>query len=190
MGFLDSIVTEINEAVKGKLTAFPTAEYFGVAYSIPRKEEKSPAYLPAIIDMNGEAKWMTFDDIRELTVYHKIISSTYSIQKRGSYGDGNDYVQQNYDMDMIIMSDRKKINIQPDVLEMAFGSNIPSVIKFNGLEPANLTAVSANHSSRSVFSNEFTGVDYYLKPEHILFSIRYRVELRYLKGCISLCHCD
>lgn len=188
MAFLDKVVTEINETVKKHLTAFPTAEYFGITYVIPKKQGKSPAYLPAIIDMNGEAKWMTFDDIRELSIYHKVVSSTY--QKGKSYGDGHDYIQHSYDMDIVVMSDRKKVNIQPDVLEMAIGSNIPSVVKLDKMELANITTVSANHSTRSVFGNEFTGTEYYLKPEHILFSIRYRVELRYLKGCISLCHCD
>lgn len=190
MGFLDNIVTEINNVVKNHLTAFPTAEYFGIAYVIPKKEGKDSSYLPAIIDINGEAKWMTFDDVRELSIYHRMVSSTYNMQKQKTYGDGHDYVQQNYDMDMVIMSDRKKICIQPDVLEMAIGSNIPSVVKLETIEPANIISVSANHSAKSVFGNEFTGIEYYLKPEHILFSIRYRVELRYLKGCISLCHCD
>lgn len=189
MAFLDNIVTEINASVKKYLTAFPTAEYFGIAHVIPKKEGKAPSYLPAIIDMNGEAKWMTFDDVRELSVYHKVVASTY-LQKQKTYGDGHDYIQHNYDMDMVVMSDRKKIGIHPEVLEMAIGSNIPSVVKLETIEPANIITVSANHSARSVFGNEFTGVSYYLKPEHILLSIRYRVELRYLKGCISLCHCD
>ncbi len=190
MAFLDNIVTEINDAVKSKLTAFPVADYFGITYSMPKKDGKRLLYLPAIIDFNGEAKWVTFDDIRDLTLYHKINTSTYSQIKSGSYGDGYDYIQQSYEMDLIVMSDRKKVNVQPDTLEMAIGSNIPSKSIMSGFEYINITATSSNHSSRNVFATEFSGVDYFLKPEHILFSIRYRVELRYQKGCISLCQCN
>lgn len=189
MAFLDKIVESINDAVKVHLCAFPTAEYFGITYLIPKSDGRSPVYLPAIIGLDGEAKIMAFDDLHELSLYHKIVGSAYKQIKAG-YGDSHDYIEQSYDMDLIVMSDRKKVNIHPDVLEIAIASNIPSKVKLDKIDFVNITAVSTNHSAKSVFGTEFTGVEYYLKPEHILFSIRYRVELRYQKGCISLCHCD
>jgi len=191
MAYLGSIVTGINNALKGKLTAFPTAYYAGIAYALVKKEGKGSQSLPAIIDLNGDAKWISFDDINELIIYHKINNSTYSQLKQGSYGDGYDMFQHNYEIDLIVMADRKKVRVDPDVLEAAIASNIPTKLPLPaGLNFMNIVTVNANHNSRSLFGQEYPGVDYYLKPEHIFFSIRYRIELRYQKGCISLCQCN
>jgi hypothetical protein len=190
MAFLDNVVTAINDKVKESLTAFPTSHYDGIAYQLPKKDGDKVQYIPALIDLNGEAKWVTFDDLQEMNIYHRIVSSIYSQVKQGSYGDGYDYFQQSYDMDMVVMASRRKVHVQPDALEMAIASNIPTKHKIDGFEFVNITTVSSNYNGRSVFQQEFQSVDYFLKPEHILLSIRYRVELRYRKGCISLCQCN
>lgn len=190
MAYLDEIITQINAGIKSKLTAFPTALYVGVTYPIPKKEGKTYQFFPAIINLKGDAKLITFDDIKELIIYHKISSSAYSQLKNQSYGDGYDSFQHNYEIDLIVIADRKKVNVSPDVLEAAIASNIISTLKINNVDFINIATVSANHNSKTLFSQEFQGVDYYLKPEHIFFSIRYRVEIRYQKGCISLCQCN
>jgi hypothetical protein len=190
MAFLDNIVSAINDKVKESLSAFPTASYCGIVYQLPKKEGDKFQYIPALIDLHGDAKWLTFDDLREMNIYHRIVSSTYSQIKSGSYGDGYDYFQQSYDMDMVIMASRKKVHVHPDALEMAIASNMPTKHKIEGFESVNITTVSSNYNARSVFQQEFQNIDYFLKPEHILLSIRYRIELRYRKGCISLCQCN
>jgi hypothetical protein len=190
MAFLDNIVTAINDKVKESLSAFPTAAYYGLAYQLPKKEGDKVQYIPALIDLRGEAKWLTFDDLRAMNIYHRIVSSAYTQLKQDAYGDGNDYFQQSYDMDMVVMASRKKVQIQPDALEMAIASNMPTKHKIDGFEYINIASVSANYNARTVFQQEFQNIDYFLKPEHILLSIRYRVELRYRKGCISLCQCN
>lgn len=191
MAYLGDIITGINTAIKAKLTAFPTALYEGIAYSLVKKEGKGSQSLPAIIDTKGDAKWITFDDIREMIIYHKINSSTYSVLKGESYGDGHNMVRHIYEIDLFVMADRKRVGITPDVLEAAVASNIPYVLPLlNGLNYMEIVTVNANHNSRQLFGQEYPGVDYYLKPEHIFFSIRYRIELKYQKGCISLCQCN
>lgn len=190
MAYLDSIVDSIDNVLKGKLTAFPTGTYSGLVYQISRVREKKYEFLPAKVNDSGDAKWITFDDINELGIYHKIANSTYTQIKNQSYGDGYDTFQHNYDVDLFVMADRRKVNVTPDVLEAAISSNIPLTSTVENVEFINITPVSASHNSRSLFSQEFIGVNYFLKPEHIFFSIRYRVELRYRKGCISLCQCN
>lgn len=189
MAFLDNIISGINTQVREKLTAFPTGYYAGLVYQIARSKDKRLEYLPAET-LEGNTRWLTFDDLNELIIYHRIINSGYSQIKNQSYGDGYDSFQHNYDIDLIVMANRKKVYVGPDVLEAAISSNIPLMIKVNDVEYVNITPVSANHNSRSVFGQEFVGVQYFLRPEHILFSIRYRIELRYQKGCISLCQCN
>lgn len=190
MAFLDKIVNNIDDALKGRLTAFPTGHYAGLVYQIARIKDKKYEYLPAIVTESGDAQWITFDDIREMAVYHRIVNSSYDQIKDQSYGDGYDAFQHNYDLDLVVMADRKKVFVTPDVLEAAISSNIPLKISVPNADYINIRPVSANHNSRSVFGQEFVGGNYFLKPEHILFSIRYRVELRYRKGCISLCQCN
>ncbi len=190
MAYLDDIVKQINIGIRSKLTAFPTAFFVGVAYTIPKKEGKVYQFLPAIINTDGNAKWVTFDDIKELTIYHKINASTYTQLKNQSYGDGYDSFQHNYEIDLVVMADRKKVNVSPDVLEVAIASNIISTLNIANVDYISIVTMSANHNSKTLFSQEFQGVDYYLKPEHIFFSIRYRVEIRYQKGCINLCQCN
>lgn len=190
MAFLGDIVSNINEALKAKLTAFPTTFYGGIAYPIARKKDNSYEFLPAIISISGYSAYMTFDDIQEMAIYHRIATSSYSQDKNQSYGDGYTAFQQNYDMDLVIMADRRRVEVGPEILEAAIASNFPVTDQLVGVNYVNILPVSANHNSRSLFAQEFQGVNYYLKPEHIFFSIRYRVELKYVKGCISLCQCD
>lgn len=190
MGFLDNIVSNINAALKAKLTAFPRSFYGGIAYPIARKKDNAYEFIPAIISNSGEARYMTFDDVDQVTIYHRIANSSYTQDKVQSYGDGYTSFQQNYDIDVVVMADRRTVEVSPDVLEAAIASNIPAMDKLDGVNYVNILPVSANHNSRSLFSQEFQGVSYYLKPDHIFFSIRYRVELKYQKGCMSLCQCD
>lgn len=190
MAFLSDIIDGINSSLKDKLTAFPTAKYFGLVYQLAKKEGTKTIYLPADINLNGQAEYATFDDINELGIYHRVSNSTYQISRRESYGDTNSGVLQIYDIDLVVMANRKRVEVQPDVLEIVIVSNFMETFKLQGVNQIYITPVSANHNSKSVFSNEFQGLNYYLKPEHILFSIRYRIELRYQRGCISLCHCE
>ena len=190
MAFLGDIVNGINEALRAKLTAFPSTYYSGIANPIARKIDNTYEFIPAIILTSGEARYLTFDDIDEMGIYHRIVSSSYTQDKNQSYGDSYTSFQQNYDIDLIVMANRSRVEVSPDVLEAAIASNFPAGDKPPGVNYLNILPLSANHNSRSLFSQEFQGVAYYLKPEHIFFSIRYRVELKYVKGCISLCQCD
>ena len=88
MAFLGDIVEGINTALKTKLTAFPTTYYSGIAYPIARKKDNSYEFVPASIANSGEAKYLTFDDIEEMAIYHRIVNSSYSQDKNQSYGDG------------------------------------------------------------------------------------------------------
>ena len=189
MAYLGEIVETINMALKAKLTAFPLSRYNGLSYPIARKKGTAFEYLPAVIFSSGDARLITFDDVNELEIYHKIASSTYTQRKLQSYGDGYDEFQHNYEVDMVVMGDRRKVQVEPDALEAAIASNMPNTMTIAGVKFINILAVSANYNSRSLFSQEFQGADYYLKPEHIFFSIRYRVEIQYQKGCLSLCQC-
>ena len=190
MAFLGDIVNNINAALKAKLTAFPTTFYGGIAYPIGRKRDTTYEFIPAIISVDGEAKYMTFDDLQEISIYHRIANSSYAQNKDKSYGDGYTTFTQSYDLDLVVMADRKRTQVSPDVLEAAIASNMPDKDTLPGVKYINILSISANHNSRSLFSQEFQGVTYYLKPEHIFFSIRYRAELEYTKGCLSLCQCD
>lgn len=190
MAYLGEIVDNINSDLKGKLTAFPCSDYAGLTAQLTRKKGASFEVIPGLVNTKGEVKWITFDDIRELQVYHRIISSGYIQQKKDSYGDGYTNFQHNYEVDLVVMADRRRIRVHSDVLEAAIASNMPVSYKIAGVNFINILPVSANHNSRALFSQEFNGIDYFLKPEHIFFSIRYRVEIRYQKGCLSLCQCD
>lgn len=189
MAYLGEIVDTINEALKAKLTAFPLSRYNGLSYMVTRKKGTSFEYLPAQISNSGDARLITFDDVRELEIYHRVANSTYTVTGVATYGDGHDAFKHNYDIDLIVMADRRKVQVEPDVLEAAIASNIPSKTTIEGVRGITILAISANHNSRSLFNQEFQGADYYLKPEHIFFSIRYRVEIQYQKGCLSLCKC-
>jgi hypothetical protein len=189
MAYLGEIVDTINITLREKLTAFPLSKYYGLTYTLTRKKGTSYEVLPAQISHSGDARLMTFDDVNELQIYHRIANSTYTITGVATYGDGHDAFKHNYDVDLIVMADRRKVQVEPDVLEAAIASNMPSKTTIEGVRGITILAISANHNSRSLFNQEFQGADYYLKPEHIFFSIRYRVEIQYQKGCLALCQC-
>lgn len=190
MAFLSDIVSAVNASLNRSLSAFPTAKYFGIVYQIAKKEGSKTVYLPADINVQGQCQYTTFDDINEIGIYHRIIGSSYQISRKEAYGDTNSGVFQLYDLDMVVMANRKRVNVQPDVLEAAITTNFIETVKMPGINQISIYPISANHNSRTVFSSEFQGIEYFLKTEHILFSIRYRIELRYQRGCISLCHCE
>lgn len=189
MAYLDKIVVGINEVIRENLTAFPTALYYGVSYPITSTAGKVQNVMPAIIDISGLVTEIAFNDIPQLIIYHKLYSSTYNQIKSASYGDGYNDFQHTMDLDLIVMGDRKRLNIQPDSLEVAIASNIPGSIKIESANYVNIFPIGANHNSRQLFSQEYVGATFFLKPEYIYFSIRYRIEVRYQKGCISLCQC-
>lgn len=189
MAYLDKIVESINDTVKQKLTAFPSAVYYGIVYPIASTSGKVQNVMPAAIDISGYVNEITFNDIPQLILYHKLSSSTYSQIKNASYGNENSGFQHTVDLDLIIMGDRKRLNVQPESLEIAIASNIPSSVKFDSTSYVNIYPVGANHNSRQLFAQEYAGATFFLKPEYIYFSIRYRVEVRYQKGCFSLCQC-
>lgn len=191
MAYLNDIVTGIDLELRSRLTAFPKSYFAGLVSQIARIKDKQYEYLPAQVLDSGDAKFITVDDVMDLTTYHRISTSSYTQVRNQSYGDGYDSFQHNYEVDLVVLANRKKVLVTPDVLEAAISSNIPLTVSApDHIEFQNILPVSANHNSRSVFGQEFVGLPYFLKPEHILFSIRYRVELRYRKGCISLCQCN
>lgn len=190
MAYLTSIVENINAQLKNKLLVFPTAEFLGIAYPIARQSDKPNVFVPALINSSGECSILDITDLVPLRAYHKISTSTYSQVKTQSYGDSYDLFQHSYEVDLIVQGRRNNLQTTPDELEAAIASNIPSKVTLLGAEYVNIVTVSANHNSRSLFSQEYPGLDYFINPEYIFFSIRYRVELRYQKGCLSLCQCN
>lgn len=190
MGFLNDIIDIVNLSLKDSLTAFPTTKYFGIVTQIAKKEGNKLLFLPADINIHGQAQYATFDDINEIGIYHRIINSGYQISRKESYGDINSGILHTYEIDLVIMANRKKVKVHPDTIEVAISSNFVNSARVNGVNQVMIYPISTNYNTRAVFSSEFQGLDYYLKPEHILFSIRYRIELRYQRGCLSLCHCE
>lgn len=190
MAYLDKIVYDINSVLKKKLTAFPKLQVNGICSRVGRKVGNKVEFLPAMVSSEGDARFLTFDDVTQIQLYHKIVNSSYAIRKDSGYGDDISILQNNYDVELIVMADYCKISVGSDSLEAAIVSNLIESVRLSGVQSVSIYPVSANHNSKSIFSQEFEGVSNFLKPQHILFSIRYKVEIYYQKGCLSLCQCN
>lgn len=95
---------------------------------------------------------------------------------------------------MVVYGKRSALNLRAEQLEAIITTGFPDVISKQAISEYNLqsmivTLQSSNMSALSVFNEEFKGFDPFVSNEDIYFSIAYKIETKYRKGCFGLCDC-
>jgi hypothetical protein len=194
MPFQDRIIAYINEHLKsGSLSAssFLTARYFGNTTILARKKGDQLEVMPAV-EQAGEFKLVEPDDRYAMTVYHKIGSNTYGTVPK-SRGDGYDY-KCTTEITLVCCADSRKVKMQSEVLESLFVFGIPqrisgALLLETGLINCLITPLASDIDKLRVFRQEYPQSEYFLKPFHQLFLLRYRIETTFNKACIDACLC-
>lgn len=194
MASLGSIVKIINDSLKTKSFSdkrFQKVAAFGISKSLPYKKNDVFEFIPTEIDDNGEAKVLFPDDKNPIQFYHKVNSIAYSLQKE-QHGNGNDSIVRVAQMSLVVFAQRNKIKLSEEVLDLYIAKGLPSkltVVQKQELKlnDCTITQVTTDFNSVQLFAREYNTKQYYLKPEHLFFEVKYQIECKLNKSCINTC---
>ncbi len=201
MPFNQDITQFINDVLKaGSLNKekLQPAMFYGLATLVHRstkgsKDTNKVEQIQAIVTADGKATPITPDDKFALQVYHKLLSKTYSLEKK-SYGDGHDH-KCTSDIQMVIITNSKLTGRAKELLEPVVLFGLPqklSAALFAELKISKclISPVSSNMDQMQVFKQEYPQSAYFLNEQMSMFTIRYKIELTYSQSCIDACLCE
>lgn len=177
---VDKIIEIINSNISKRssdLCKLKEPVLYGIASPILVRSinsaEDQVAY-PAIIDNDGECKYVFADDDYSFGLYHRIINRNYS-QTKG-YGDVNQDVAVD-EIVLICWGFRDQLNM--DALSFESQIIVPAL-------PKNAILIQSNFDQFNVFNGEFKNVIYNLVPELFLFSVKYKVQYVFNRKCMEI----
>ena len=195
MPFINTVVDFINDHLKGgslNKNNFQPGKYYGVASSIGSADDKA-ILIPGVINTDGEIEEVSPDDIYNIQIYHKMIGNNYGVQKKSSYGDDYDVVTTT-EMQAFVFAQSDKIKMTAEQLETHIVFGMPGGISNLLLSDLNIKlntiqVISSDMDKIRNFKNEYQGVQFFLSPEHIFFSVRYQVRQLFDRSCVDACLC-
>lgn len=194
MSSLNSITKIINDSLKAKPFSdkrFQKVAAFGVSKLLPYKKGDLMEYIPTELNDNGEGIKLVPDDKNPIQIYHKVNGITYSLQKQ-QFGNTNDYMVRVANMSMIVFGQRNLIKLNEDMLDLYILSGLPSKLTKEQLTELKLndctiTSSTTDFNSVALWSREYNSKQYYLKPEHLFFEVKYQIECKLKKSCVNTC---
>lgn len=194
MVYLNNVIGFINDILKERVSSYPTANMQGVMTQTVSNQQNKVVIYPTIIDLSGKANYTGLDKRVSFTGYHRLMGSTFTSVVDKAYGDDMLTIVSVTDVQFIVWGWRDKINHKPEQFALILADSLPGAItadEFTALKIRELKVVEAgiNYDQRTIFNQEIQGIPYFLGPETFVFSIRYRIEGSYLKGCLNTCEC-
>jgi hypothetical protein len=194
MPFTDKIVEHINQSLKAgslKDKRFQPGKFYGITTILARHQKVGNGLelLPAM-EKDGQYDAIGVDDRINITLYHKVVANSYTMQKKGGYGD--DYLHKcSAEMLLVILADERKVKLKAEQLEPMVIYGMPNGFPLTdtGLSSCIISPLGSTMDRLIVFRQEYPGTEFFLKPYHHLFSIRYRIETSFDKNCIDNCLC-
>lgn len=199
MPFIEKIVDYINTSLKDSSLndkRFQPGKYVGCTTLLPRPKGTALEVLPAFCDANGEYTTVEPDDKFNIIIYHRTISNVYTKvtqQQQRSFGD--DYALKcTTEMQLGVIADSRKVKLLAEQIEPMIIYGMPLLLPKQmmidlGFRSCIITPIASNMDKINVFRQEYPSTQYFLKPFHQLFTIRYRVETGFDKNCIEKCLC-
>lgn len=194
MAFTESIAKYLNDSLKASSLNFNAGLFHTMATIIARKQESGQLQLlPGIADANGNYKTIEPNDKYPFLVYHKALNSSYGYTKQDSYGNLYDLKASN-DVAMIVWADARKVKLTDEQLETQIIASFPQQLSAATKQALRfksclITPLQTDMDKVRVFRQEYPGVNYFLRPEHIFFQLKYRVEIVFTQDCIT-CGCQ
>ena len=196
MAYCSDIINTIDTAiVAASLTdaRFQNRAFAGLCYLTPAKikDGTTAVLVPAKVTSVGECSFIVPDDNFNLISYHRLISNVYSAAP-SQFGDGTDYQNCVTDVLLTVIGFTNKLRLTADQIEALFIAGFPNTFTTafkSSIQLKELTAqvLSSSFDSNAIFNTEYRGETYFLKPETIMFQIRYRIEAVFKKGCFDIC---
>lgn len=198
MPYSSQIVSYIDSVIGEALTdsRFTPRLMAGLVQTIPIQspaEDGKVIFIPAIVSGINDAVAVVPDDNFNLITYHRLITNTYSA-KEGSknFGDGLSYQQAISDVIMIVIAFNGKVRLTAEQLEALIVQSMPNLFAKDFTTDLQMNSIyaqvmSSSFDSVALFSQEYRGETYYIKPDMSLFQIRYQIQASYKKGCFKIC---
>lgn len=199
MPFLDTLVGLINANLQQNTLTdkrFAAGDFNGIAIPIYRDRpgaQQGKQALPCVYQEGQDAKYVGIDDTFPIIIYHKLQRNTTQPAKT-QFGDGDKTIKATTLLTMTVYADRNRIKLSPEDLESlilsGFSDEIPkTAYPSKGFSSIVVYHMETNFNAQGIFAQEYQNVDFFLKPESILFQITYRIESQYRKDCLAICGC-
>lgn len=196
---LENIVNIINGELK--VSQFSSKRFQGGSFDlisdsiseVKGTEEQVEITRPCIVDDNGELKDLTIDDTKSFQVYHKINEISYQeVQPQENFGDEGNWFQETANMSLIFIGDRARIKIREEEISAMISLYFPkklSSIQCQSLKlyQSIISIDSVNINKEQVYNQEYKNIDFILKPNEMMFEIKYKIITTFIKNCIQLC---
>jgi hypothetical protein len=177
---IDNVIQAINSNISirsEELCKCKDPVLYGIAAPVlirSNYEEEDQVVYPAIIDNEGECKYVFADDDYSFGIYHRLVNRGYATTK--GVGDTNLDVRID-EIILICWGFRNILRMSSENFEREI--IIPSL-------PKEALLVQSNFDKFGVFNNEFKNVTYNLIPELFLFSVKYKVQYIFERRCVEI----
>lgn len=162
------IIDDINSVIGSTLDC-NGAVLHGLAEPIIIRDEMDNEF-PAVIGRSGESHSVLHDDDVPYTVYHRLLTKTYTTDRRGGTGDEPRRFAV-YDVNLVATGHRAFIS--PMEMERVCTKAISKASE--GSKTCYTEAVQCNFNRIRVYSEEFPGIPFPLEPEIFAIKINYRI---------------
>lgn len=180
-------ISSINDRIKGLTDKWAGSRVFGLAQSMIRDTSGGQELIPAMVDKEGEGKYIGFDDTAPMTIYHKANSITVTEKANTGYGNARSNIANTYANSMIVFMDRKVTGLLPDEFLLFVQANLADDIKVDNYKSVNLRIQNIILNSQQVLASEYQNTEYKIPPRFSLFAINYQIESVFDKSCFATC---
>lgn len=195
MPALNAITSLINTALStGGFSGnkFDSAKYNAIAEVIKTFDKEGETEAIYIVDDDGEAKELVYDDTNIIQIFHKVENLSYQVAEPNDYGNPGTTMQENASLKMVFFANRKRIRTRFEQVVAAAVMSFPKEFTATQISPLLLINCTidmgdVNTDAYSVWGENWPGSEFGLKPGDVLFSINYRVVSNYNKNCFTLC---
>jgi hypothetical protein len=196
MAKLKNITAYINTTLEANVfntSRFQGGRFYTIAELVPEIINDTRTAKPCVVDNDGECVPVIVDDTYPLQVYHRIMSLANTPADPDMYGDGLTYTKLTATMSLVFISDRSRVQMRGEDLTTIIAANIPPTLPQTQLNALSLYSVAiypqgeVQIDSEIVYNREYRLTEYLLKPNSIMHSISYVVEVVYSKDCLKAC---
>lgn len=194
MPFTDKIVDEINTQLLSEIFskgAFQGSKLFGIGYPQAVTENNSEKLNYLVTGyINGNQEDFTYDDSHPVCLYHRQLQTPVSPDAQGNFGRDSGQ-KETANMMLVIWGKRNVIKVHESTLASWIISTMninfsPTALLPFQLSKASISATNINFDSTNVFQIEYKA-PYPFGIEIEYFSIQYKIESSYSKGCFTTC---
>lgn len=199
MPFINQVIQFIDETLKaGSLNnaKLQPVKFHGLSTVVARIKKGTQdtlELLPGVVSAAGIGSVITPESKVPMQVYHKLVSTAYSLEKKG-VGDSH-YMKSVTDVLMVVFTNSKLTGKAKEALEPVVVFGIPqklsdalrTELKINNCL---ISVVSSNMDHVALFRQEYPQSDYFLNEGISMFSVRYRIDMTFSQSCVDHCLCD